>query len=244
MAPKHRPSREGELQRLRAQLGAAIRKGSGVNVIMPQVTTGQVGGSRDLLERFLNEPNFLPTAGMIGPAWFVNYEASDGYVPESADVAWTKDIAGTVSLSCSSSICYIADLSTTDCLIYTYTADLSNATGTTLEARIKVTTGDVAVNSGVLLRIADGAQQWDVYCRTGDLNVDDGTDTPASVDLTAFRWLRLAAQGSNLLVSVDGDRLCVGGPKQATTGELVEWGVTSGSIATVQVRDVRAIAGV
>lgn len=243
MARKQRPpNREGDLHKLRAQLSASIRKGSGVNVVMPQITTAQIANSRDLLQRFLEQPGYRPVDGLVNPTWFVHYEAVSGDLPESASVAWTKDLVDPVTLLCSGGICYITDASDTAAILYTYTADLDNAVGTTLEARVKVTTGDVAVNSGLLIRIEDGAQRWDVYCRTGDLNIDDGNDTAVSVDLTSFRWLRFAAMGTNLLVSVEGQRLCTGGPKDATTAELVGWGVTSSSLVSAQVRNVRGIA--
>lgn len=230
------------MQDLRAKLGAAIRRGSGVNVIMPQLTTAQVARSQDLLRRFLEEPSYRPADGLAGEAWFVEYKARDGYLPESASVAWTRDLAGNASAYLSGMICYMDDVALTDSLVYTYTHDLSNVTGTTFEARVKVTSGDVAANSGLLLSIEDGTSRFDVYCRSGDLNIDDDTDTAYSVDLTRFRWVRLSAKGSSLLVSVDGSRLCVGGAKAASTGELVAWGSTSSSLVNAQVRDVRAIA--
>lgn len=219
-----------------------MRRGSGVTVIAPKITTRQIERTDALVQRLMTEPSFVPAGGQVTPGWFVNYKGSDHNLPQSADAAWTQDLVGSVDVSMSSGLCLFSDLGAASGLLYYYTADLTNATGTTFEARLKVTSADVAQGSGFLLRVEDGAQRFDVYCRTGDLNIDDGSSPAATVDLTSFRWLQLGAQGTNLLVSVDGNRLCVGGPKAASTEELVAWGTTSGNIAVAQVRNVRGIA--
>jgi hypothetical protein len=210
----------------------------------PKLTVLQQQKSDALLAKFTSGLSFELPAGTMRD-WIVEYDATSGDLPESASLAWTASLTGTVDVTVSNSICYLRDEGATDDLLYSYdiaatTYTLSNARGTVVEAYVAVPSASLGANSGMLVRIEDGTQRFDVYVRSGDLNVDDSTDAIVSADLSGFHWLRLDAKGGSVLISRDGRRIGYGGAKAASTAQLVAWGTANGdSSAQISLHKIR-----
>jgi len=232
-----------QINAIRARLAAAIRQGDGVTVLAPKLTVLQQQKSDALLAKFTSGQFAAPSNEV--QTWIVEYDATSGDLPQSASLAWTASLSGTVDVTVSNSICYLRDEGATDDLLYSYdiaatTYTLSNARGTVVEAYVAVPSASLGANSGMLVRIEDGTQRFDVYVRSGDLNVDDSTDAVVSADLSGFHWLRLDAKGGSVLLSRDGRRIGYGGAKSASTAQLVAWGTANGdSSAQISLHKIR-----
>lgn len=240
-----RRPREADIQRAREAFGANVRAvTSNVRVVAPKFTTLQQARSDALLAK-LSQPSYGQGA-TYSPSWFISYDPSLGYIPESASLAWTKDLTGTVTVAITGNLCDVTDATASSAaLLYYYsTASISNAKGTTFEARVRIVSADLATGSGMLMRIEDGVNRFDVYLRARTLNVQDAGLNAASVDLTTFSLVRLEAQSEHIAVYVDGRKKLVGSSNIASSAELVGWGVPLASVASFRVSRVRAAAEV
>lgn len=240
-----RRPREADIQRAREAFGANVRAVTqNVRVVAPKFTTIQQAKSDALLAK-LAQPAYGQGTS-YSPSWFISYDPSLGYVPQSATLAWTSDLTGVVAVAVTGNLCDVTDTSASSAaLLYYYsTASLSNAKGTTFEARVRMVSADVATGSGMLMRVEDGTNRFDVYLRQRTVNVGDLGLTSASVDLTTFSLVRLEAKSEHIAVYVDGRRKCVGSINIASTAQLVGWGVPLESTASFRVSVVRAAAEV
>lgn len=244
---KRGPS-QSDLDALRGSLVTLIHRESGVTVVAPRVTTRQQERSAALLGKFLGGQASYDPPGhvVVNREWFVSYDATT--VPESAALAWTADLAGgatasVVAVGSPYSTMELVDDQTTGHGLYTYSHGLSDATGATLEAWLRVADSDGV--TGGLLRIATEAQRYDVRLLTGGLYIGDASGVLVTRDLTAFRTVRLAARSAGLSVYVDGQLAITGGPAATATESLVAWGNDEDAAdCALEVVRIRAAEGV
>lgn len=88
-------------------------------------------------------------------------------------------------------------------LYYSYDiATLSNATGATIEAQVRVNTSDSGANKGSALSICDGSFQFILWLRADGLNIDGQADVAMDLATTAHR-IKFSAIGDSCRVWVD-----------------------------------------
>lgn len=238
---------QADIERLRGSLVTLIRRGSGVKVVMPKVTTKQQERADALYQQFVSAPPYDPPGKSAQRSWFIEYDAST--LPESASLAWTAELTGAATGSVAHvgspySTFALTDTDTSGHALYYYnSAGLTNAAGVTLEAWVQVLTADIA--SGMLLRIEDGAKRWDTHLYPTGVIVDDGSNILLTRDLTSFALVRLQARSAGIAVYVGGQLAGTGGPTTDSTETLVGWGTQDDvSDAAAYVVRVRAAEGV
>jgi len=225
---------------LRQRLGSVIKREAGVTVVAPKVLTSQQARSDALALKFANSPAYRTASS--GPAWFLNY--SGDLTPQCADLAWTADItSGCGSAVLSGATFELTDMAAGGHAAYWYdSATLSNSAGVTFEAKLLMVSADTAAGSGFLMRIEDGTKSFDLYVRTGDLNVSG--DAVYSHDLSAgFHTLRMVSRTADVAVYLDGNLVTSGAATGDTTLKRLTWGTRQNrdaDTALVRVLRIRA----
>lgn len=158
--------------------------------------------------------------GMIGKAslylknaqsWTVAYNAT--VLPASASPAWTKKTTGTANEVIIGGDTLIRSDTGGSGNYLQYCRDtigLSNTTGTTVEARVKIITSSVIGNTtGSGIAISDGTRRGNVHIHSDGIEVfdSDGTTQRGTYSMTttdAFHTYRVTLVGTTMKVYVDG----------------------------------------
>ncbi len=228
---------ESEISNLRSSLAAAIRIGGGLPVVAPLLTTKQEERTRDLLVRLVNEGAPAPTLETSDAVWFVGYSAE--LLPESDTLAWTKDLEGTATAAVSGHLGTLAlvEGDTSGHLWYSFSHALASSTGATLEAEVKVLAGEM------LLRIADGSNNFDLLVTGSTLLLDDGSARIVSRDLATGGTIRMTAEAGLAQVYFDYGLVSYGSSAGSTSEQLVGFGsdpADNTKVCTIEVMNVRA----
>ncbi len=205
-----------------ARLAQALQKlaNGGGTVWAPMITTRQALKTPALQQRVVTMGG-MAARRVVPSSWLVKYEANE--MPDAATPAWTEVVSGTVAHAAAGGVFSITADTGGEYLLYKLTeASLSNALGTVLEARVRVTSSTSTATRGAALSICDGTKQFAVWLRAAGLNIDG--QPHLALDLTGWHVVRLTARGGGCSVAVDGVTRQTGGAVGNETDRNLQFG--------------------
>lgn len=226
-----------EISQLRGSVAAAIRRETGVPVLAPLLTTKQEQRTRDMMFRIASEGFPSQSVVLCDAAWFVGYSAH--LLPEADTPAWTKDLEGTATATVSGHLgtLELVEGDASGHLWYGLSHALSASAGVTLEATVKVASGEA------MLSVHDGTSVFNLRLGTDTITLDNGTPSVVSRNLTAEHTLRLSTQNGYSEVYLDYALVALGSAAGSSTQQLVGFGTDPNDntkVATIEVMDLRA----
>ncbi len=198
-----------------------LASGGGATVWRPTLTTGQAARTPALEARMARArggaaQTFNADAFLV---WYVG-----DVLPTGDDPAWTADLTGAAEAAASGGVLTVTADAAGESLLYAFPAPtLSNARGTTLEARVRVTSSASGANTGSALCIMDGVYQFVVWLRADGLNIDGQAHVACDL-ATSFRRVTLQAQNARCSVKVDGYLRQTGTWMNRTTKKAITFG--------------------
>lgn len=184
-------------------------------VYMPRVTTYQ-RERNEALRRQVEAQGFDGATVFFWDAFFIWYRADDNIQPDAVPAPdnWVERIQGAAGHAIADGIFSIVDNTDAEYVYYTFSPAapvvLSNAQGTVLECRVRVTGASAGANTGAAIAIYDDVRQFVLWLRNDGINIDGQPDAPIDMS-TAFRRVRLVVQGAGSQVFVDGELRQAGG---------------------------------
>jgi len=171
-------------------------------VLVYDLTTRQAVGAEFLSELIDSTPASADKF-FIDDMWLVYYKGDVD--PDADSPTWAETLSGTVAHSSDGDVFTITDDTDDEHLYYSspIQATLDNATGSILEARVRVSVGGSGANRGAAMSIFDGTRQYTAWLRSDGVNID-GEDNVA-INMTTWRRVKLVGRGDGCQLFIDGD---------------------------------------
>jgi hypothetical protein len=201
-----------------ARLVQAIRKGlqGGGHVWMPQITTRHLRRNEALADKVLDS-KWQRKVLILSTDWLIWYRPTKMPDPE-----WTETLDGAVAHAYDGDTFTIVDEDASQLYYSWASADLDNAEGTILEARVRIPVSAEETYNGAAIAIYDGTYQFVVHLRHNGFNIDG--QAHCAIDFTTTRRVKLIARGAGCEVFIDGDLRQRGGYTAETTLKQVLFG--------------------